>query len=336
MILICYGTRPEYIKIKPIIENFKKNNILYKVLYVQQHKDIPEELIYDIKIDVKSLTNHRLNNICTSILEFSDLFKDFEYILVQGDTTAAMAISLAAFNINKKIIHVEAGLRTYDNNNPRPEEQNRRIISQIADIHFCPTQSNLNNLINEKIIGDKYVVGNTLFDNFINLKKNISYEDEVIITMHRRENLYQIKDWFVEFENLAIAYSNIKFILPIHFNPEIRKYKGLLKKINVLEPLSHDKMLELIIKCKLIITDSGGLQEEGSFFNKKTLVCREITERSESLNVSTFLVKNPLDLKNIFDEHIYNYNINYPSPYGDGHASEYITNILKEKYLGLK
>ena len=128
----------------------------------------------------------------------------------------------------------------------------------------------------------------------------VTYEDIVLITLHRRENHEKIESWFNEINKLALEFPNIKFILPIHPNPNVRKYKDILTNIEVVEPLSHSELLEILIKCKLVITDSGGLQEECSFLNKKCLVCREITERPESIGFTTFMVKKPKDLRTIW------------------------------------
>ncbi len=147
--------------------------------------------------------------------------------------------------------------------------------------------------------------------------------------MHRRENHENITEWFTEINELAKSNRNLEFILPLHPNPNVQKHKTLLTHVNVIEPLNHKDLLDILIKTKLVITDSGGIQEECSFFNKKCLVCRKITERPESLNLSSFLVKSPKSLSYVFNNHINNYMINYKSPYGDGHATKKIIKVLK-------
>jgi len=334
MILLCYGTRPEWIKIKSLIEEFKKNNYPYKILFTGQHKDLLKEQHVDFQLEIPESNNNRLNEVIKSTMTeyFSWILNHGAYpshVLVQGDTTSAFAVALSAFHHGIKVIHLEAGLRTYDRENPYPEEINRRIISQIADIHLCPTKQAQKNLINEKIYGESYVVGNTVIDNLLQYKNECAYTDKILITMHRRENHHWIDQWFTEIDKLAEIYSQYEFILPIHPNPNVQKHRGLLKNVKVIDPLSYEDMLELLVKTRLIITDSGGLQEECSFFNKKCLVCRKVTERPEALGQSTFMVESPEKLNEIFIRHIDDYEINYECPFGDGHSAEKIMWILK-------
>jgi UDP-N-acetylglucosamine 2-epimerase len=330
MILISYGTRPEWIKIKPLISEMKKHGIKFKTLFTGQHKDLVENLA-DFNLTMLDNSTNRLDNIINNCTNLPDeWFNGINYVLVQGDTSTALGLALAAFHRQIKIIHLEAGLRTYDYSNPYPEEMNRQIISRMSDINLCPTTYNLNNLKNEKVMGKSYVVGNTGLDNLLEYKDEVTYEDIVLITLHRRENHDKIELWFNELNKLAVQYPKIKFILPIHPNPNVIKYKNLLANIEVCEPLKHTELLKLLIKCKLVITDSGGLQEECSFLNKKCLVCRETTERPESIGLTTFMVKSPIKLINLFSEHIYNYNVEVESPFGDGKSSEKICNVLIE------
>jgi UDP-N-acetylglucosamine 2-epimerase (non-hydrolysing) len=326
MILYCYGTRPEYIKIKSLIE--KSKDIPHKILFTSQHKDIAD-FKFDYKLEIKEGVN-RLDAVISSILsdEIEVYFEGITYVLVQGDTATAFAVALAAFNRGIKVIHLEAGLRTYDKENPYPEESYRQFISRITDIHLCPTTQNFINLKNEKVGGEIHIVGNTVLDNLD--KSNLSYENIVLITLHRRENHKDIQKWFEIIEMLSTKYPEISFILPIHPNPNVSKYKHLFKKVNVVDPLSHNEFIELLKKCKLIISDSGGIQEEASFFNKKVIVCRKVTERTESLNVHSFLCPSYLNLETMFDELINNYEVNSICPYGDGNSTGKILKILKK------
>lgn len=326
MLLLSYGTRPEYIKIKPLIDVFNKNNFPYKVLFTGQHKDIAQ-FQYDYEIEIINGDN-RLDSIIQSTM--NKLPSGFSHVLVQGDTTSVFAVALSSFHRGIKVIHLEAGLRTYNNQNPYPEEQNRRLVSQITDIHLCPTNLSRANLEDERILGDKYVVGNTVLDNLLQYKDKCEYANKILITMHRRENHHWINEWFVEINKLAEMHKNFNFIFPIHPNPNIQKYKHLLTHVNVINPLLHNELMEILIKTRLVITDSGGLQEECSFFNKKCLTCRKVTERPEAQGQSTFMVEQPSDLINIFNKHINDYEINYESPFGDGKSAEKIMKILKE------
>jgi len=329
-ILISYGTRPEYIKIRPIIKLFNEKNLKYKTLFTGQHKDLLKDQKADYQIEIINDTNSRLDNIIKSTMTVFDwILEDITHVLVQGDTTSVLAVALSAFNHGIKVIHLEAGLRTYDNQNPYPEEQNRRLVSQITDIHLCPTLLSQENLENERILGDKYVVGNTVLDNLLPYKDRCEYTNKVLVTMHRRENHHWMNEWFEVIDDLAEAHPELEFIIPLHPNPNVQKHKDILKHVKVIEPMSHKELLELLIKTKMVITDSGGIQEECSFFNKICLTCRKVTERPEAQYQSTWMIEKPEDLHVSFNNHLPHYEINYECPFGDGHASEKIVEILK-------
>lgn len=329
MILLTYGTRPEWIKIKPLIEEMEKQNIPFKILFTGQHNNISNGK-FDYYLSFIDYGKNRLDNIIMNCMNIPEnFFNGITHILVQGDTTSVTGLALSALHRQIPLIHLEAGLRTYDDNNPYPEENNRKIVSTIAKIHLCPTEFNRKNLEKENVSGDIYVVGNTGLDNIKSYKEKCTYTDIVLVTLHRRENHDKINLWFEEINNLAIKHSEIKFILPIHPNPNVQKYKELLTNVEVCEPLMHTELMDILINVKLVITDSGGLQEECSFLNKKCLVCRETTERPESMNFTSFIVKTPKSLKDLFDKHIYDYEVSYNSPFGDGYSSKKICNILK-------
>ena len=333
-ILITVGTRPEELKTFKLLEILEQNSIPVLYLFTGQHKNLINRHKYDFLYNIRNNKElNRLDSIISKITEnLGRFFHKHPYIthvLVQGDTTSALAIALSAFNNGIKVIHLEAGLRTYDKENPYPEEMNRRLISQIADIHFCPTKQSQKNLIEEKIYTESYVVGNTVIDNLLPYKDKCEYTNKILITLHRRENHPIINKWFTELNKLAEMFPEYEFILPIHPNPNVQKYKYLLKNVNVIDPLPYEEMLDLLVKTRLIITDSGGLQEESCFFNKKCLTCRIVTERPEALGLSTFMVRSPDKLIEVFKEHHDNYKINVECPFGDGHAAEKIMLILK-------
>ena len=329
MILITYGTRPEYIKVKPLMVEMDRQGVNYKTLFTGQHKDIINEKA-SFNLQMKEFCDNRLDNIIQNCMNLPDeWFEGISHVLVQGDTTSVTGLALAAMHRKIPLIHLEAGLRTYDTENPYPEENNRRIVSTIARIHLCPTKQNANNLYSEGITQNVFIVGNTVLDNLIDHKEKCEYSNKILITMHRRENHDKIDLWFTEINELAKRYPELEFILPIHPNPNVQKHKGLLTNVTVINPLGHDDLLELLVKTRLVITDSGGIQEECSFFNKKCLVCRKVTERPESIGMTSFLVDSPINLKNIFDEHINNYVVNFQSPYGDGESAKKICEIIK-------
>ena len=330
MILLTYGTRPEYIKIKPLIKEFKNSNLPFKILFTGQHKDIANGE-YDFKLEMSDLSNNRLDSVIANLMNLSDdIFEGITHVLVQGDTTSVVGLSMAALHRKIKVIHLEAGLRTYDNENPFPEENNRRIVSTIATIHLCPTVLNANNLYKENVKENVFIVGNTVLDNLIDYKEKCEYTNKVLVTMHRRENHENIHEWFTEINELAKKHSELEFILPLHPNPNVQKHKDILTNVKVIEPLTHSDLLDVLVKTKMVITDSGGLQEECSFFNKKCLVCRKITERPESIGLSSYLINEPTDLKAIFDNQIKEYKIDIESPYGDGNSSKKIIEIFKK------
>lgn len=329
MISIFYGTRPEYIKLYNLYKNINKNNFPVELVKINQHTNLIDDCYFDRQINLNDNTN-RLNSIVQSTLDNLVFRKECSLCIVQGDTATAFGIAMNAFNSKIPVAHIEAGLRTFDIDNPFPEETYRRCISVFAKYHFCATEMNRNNLINEKISKNIFVVGNTSLDNLIEIKS--SYGNEVLITLHRRENKNLMEKWFIELEKIAIENKHLKFIFPMHPNPDVMKHRYILNNINVIDPLSHSETINLISRCKFIITDSGGIQEEASFLNKKTIVCRTHTERSEGLGTFSFLCVKPNDLNRIVNFIDNDYEINQVCPYGDGFAVQKITNIIKEIY----
>ena len=324
MILLCFGTRPEWLKIKPLIKVLDN----YQLLFTGQHVDLLKDIKVDYQITIANNPNRLDQLVSDCLLQFPE--GDYDSVLVQGDTASAFACAVAAFHKKKKIYYLEAGLRSYNMEHPYPEEAYRQMIARISDINLCPTELSKQNLINEKVNGKSYVVGNTVLDNLIEYKDKCEYTNKVLVTMHRRENHHWMDKWFKEINNLAIKHPEIEFILPLHPNPNVQKHKHLLTHINIIDPLSHPELLNLLVKCKLIISDSGGIQEEGSFFNKKVIVCRKTTERPEAIKTGhLYLCPSPNKLKIKFGSLIDNYYINEICPYGDGKSSLKIENLLK-------
>lgn len=327
--LLCFGTRPEWLKIKPLVKVLKN----YKLLFTGQHTDLLKDVKTDYSIHIHdSDDNKRLDQIVSDCLtQFPE--GDFDTVLVQGDTVSAFSCAMAAFHRKKKVCHLEAGLRTRDLDHPYPEEAYRQMISRIANINFCPTSMSASNLLQENVTGDIHIVGNTVLDNLLPYKEQCEYTNKILVTLHRRENHELIYDWFKCINNLAKSNSDLEFILPIHPNPNIQKHKDLLTSVNVIKPLAHKKLLDILVKCKLVISDSGGLQEESSFLNKKIIVCRETTERPEGKTSGQLVIcKNPQDLNRIFNSLKDNYEIDSPCPYGDGLSSNKISDILNEGF----
>ena len=203
----------------------------------------------------------------------------------------------------------------------------KKLIEKFQ-FHIFDTNSS-NNLQNEKVMGKAYVVGNTGLDNLLKYKQDCADDNKILITIHRRENHNKINKWFDIINQLAINNPKYEFILPSHPNPNVQQHIPILTNVKVINPLPHDKLIKILIRCSLVITDSGGLQEECSFFNKRCLVCRETTERPESLNITSFLVEHPNKLEDAFNYHISQKTIDAVCPFGDGQSSKKIIEILR-------
>jgi UDP-N-acetylglucosamine 2-epimerase (non-hydrolysing) len=326
-ILLCFGTRPEWLKIKPLIKLMKKSQ--YKLLFTGQHPDLLKDVEVDYQIKINQSDNRLDSIISDCMLQFPN--GDFEGVLVQGDTGSAFGCALAAFNRQLKIYYLEAGLRSYNLEHPYPEEGYRQMISRISNVNFAPTKLSFDNLIEEKASGETHIVGNSVLDNLLEYKTG-EYGNQVLVTLHRRENHHWMDDWFREINILAMENPDLEFILPIHPNPNVQKHRGLLTHVTITDPLEHKQLIEILRKCRLVISDSGGLQEEGSFFNKKVIVCRTTTERPEGLDTGhLYLCPSPSNLRVLFGLINKDYYIDTKCPYGDGKTSEKILDILNEK-----
>jgi len=326
-ILLCFGTRPEWLKIKPLIKLMKKSQ--YKLLFTGQHPDLLKDVEVDYQIKINQSDNRLDSIISDCMLQFPN--GDFEGVLVQGDTGSAFGCALAAFNRQLKIYYLEAGLRSYNLEHPYPEEGYRQMISRISNVNFAPTELSFDNLIEEKVSGETHIVGNSVLDNLLEYKTG-EYGNQVLVTLHRRENHHWMDDWFREINILAMENPDLEFILPIHPNPNVQKHRGLLTHVTITDPLEHKQLIEILRKCRLVISDSGGLQEEGSFFNKKVIVCRTTTERPEGLDTGhLYLCPSPSNLRVLFGLINKDYYIDTKCPYGDGKTSEKILDILNEK-----
>lgn len=333
---------------KSIIENFPPSS--FKTCFTGQHKDlinlsdIPKP-DHTLTIDQpKFRSTNRLNNIFCNILEQTEFLQNSEItkVLVQGDTTSATAIALSAFHNNIPIIHLEAGLRTYDIKNPFPEEFNRQTISKLATIHLCPTVQNAINLQKEPLKKDAKIkiVGNTGLDNINRTpfpfdpsspsSPSSPSNSIILITLHRSSNVPNIPQWFTTINDIAKDNPKITFTTPLHPNPDIQKHKHLLTNVQVTPPLTHSTLITTIKQSIFIITDSGGIQEEASFLNKRIIVCRATTERPEILNTFSELCPTPSQLPKTFVKFLDSPNPPPTSkcPYGDGKSWKKIQNVL--------
>lgn len=331
MIAVCYGTRPEYVKLKPVMDVMRLEGFPFVSVFTRQHP--PEFVLYDgHEPDVILNSGNDLNSTIAGILQYTGLLKS--PVLVQGDTASAFACALSAFNRKCRIYHLEAGLRSYNLAHPYPEEGYRRMITQIAQVHLAPTRMAAQNLANEGITRNVHIVGNTGLDNLLPMVENNMPEpgNTILITLHRRENHPIMLSWYMAISDLAEAYPELHFKLCLHPNPEVRKHIGIIgKKVEVVEPIRPDEMQYVLAAARLIITDSGGLQEEGAFLGKKVIVCRKVTERPEGLRTGHLVMcQYPQDLAQVFADTLKAGAVTAPCPYGDGRSALRVYDIIRQ------
>ena len=375
-VLLVFGTRPEAIKMAPLVLAFQKQSseIEVKVCVTAQHREMLDQVLdifdivpdYDLNImkpgqDLYDVTSNILLGMKEVLTEYKP-----DVVFVHGDTTTTIATAMSAFYQKIPVAHVEAGLRTGDIYSPWPEEANRKLTSQITKYHFTPTQTSKENLLKENVPEDDiYVTGNTVIDALfwvlekINkteslkllLSNTISKEfpafgnDQriVLITGHRRENFGQgFLDMCSAIKTLAEAHPNVNFVYPVHLNPNVQKPVSELlsgiENIYLISPLEYESFVYLMSKTYLILTDSGGIQEEAPSLGKPVLVMRDTTERPEALEAGTVnLVGTNPDIivnevtKLLVDTVRYDEMSQAHNPYGDGKACRKIVNIIKEK-----
>lgn len=280
-------------------------------------------------------------------------------VLVHGDTTTTFATALAAFYQQIPIGHVEAGLRTFDKYSPYPEEMNRVLTGHLADLHFAPTEANRNNLLAEGIEEEKiFITGNTVIDALLQVAgkpyefedevlKNIDFENRRVITVtcHRRENLGEhMENIFGAIRAIAEEFQDVEVVYPVHMNPKVREAAGKvlagMERVHLIEPLQYQPFVNLMAKSYLIITDSGGMQEEAPSLGKPVLVVRRETERPEALEAGTVKLAG-VEQETIYQmakdllshEESYNKMAFAVNPYGDGKTSERIVDLLSQKRL---
>ena len=368
-LLIVFGTRPEALKMIPLIKKLRNDSFFeIKVCVTAQHRDMLDQVLetfnivpdFDLNLMSKNQTLSNLTSkILTGINSVLESFKP-DLVFVHGDTTTTFAISLACFYKKINVAHVEAGLRTHDLYSPWPEEFNRQITSKISKYHFSPTENSKKNLINENIPNKNIIVtGNTIIDtlylglDLIKQKKlDILYKENfkfdlakktILITAHRRENFgLGISNICNAIHKLSKKFKTINFVYPVHLNPNIKeivkKKLSNLHNVFLIEPLAYLEFIFLMNKSSIILTDSGGVQEEAPALNKPVLVMRDTTERPEAVEfgkvklvgTNTNLIVNEVS-KLLEDKLYYKSFLMNANPYGDGTASVQIINFLKEQ-----
>ena len=346
------GTRPEAIKLAPLISAFKEAKIFkVRLILTGQHKEMVSQVIdfFDLKGD-KDLNlmkeKQSLCHITTSVLEgISEELKNHksQLLIVQGDTSSAFSASLAAFYNKVPVAHVEAGLRSNELYDPYPEEANRRLISQISELHFAPTQLSKDNLIKSGIKKNIFVTGNTVIDALIKVSSKIQgytnnkYDPNkqklILATMHRRENWGSRLEKILKAIKMALKeFEDVVFLIPLHKNKIVRdpikRVLGNEKRVILTEPLDYKDMVSVLKEAKFLLTDSGGLQEEAPALGKPVLVLRETTERSEAIHAGTAKligVETERILENIrlllSNKELYASMSKAINPFGDGQSS---------------
>ncbi len=361
-VFTVFGTRPEAIKMAPLIYELKSRpSIDCKVCVTAQHREMLDMVLnlFDIKpdFDLDIMTQRQtLAGITTKALTgLEEVFRQEkpDIVLVHGDTSTTFAGSLAAYYNQIKVGHVEAGLRTYDKYFPFPEEINRRLTGVLSDLHFSPTKNNRANLINEGVNPDSiFVTGNTVIDAFkTTIKKDFSFEGTplegidmdkriILMTAHRRENLgAPLENICRAVARLVRDFPDIEVIYPVHLNPAVRETAnailGNIPRVHLVEPLDVDVLHNAMNKAYLILTDSGGLQEEAPALGKPVLVLRGETERPEAAEAGTVKIAGTeediiysLASQLLTDEEEYHKMSVAVNPYGDGNASRRIVDAI--------
>ena len=362
-VMSVFGTRPEAIKMAPLVKELEKNPKIQSIVTVTaQHRQMLDQVleIFDIKPDydlnimkqgqtLADITTRALNGLDVVIKEARP-----DIILVHGDTSTTFAGALAAFYNQVKIGHVEAGLRTYDKYSPYPEEMNRKLTGAMTDFHFSPTVSNKQNLLKENVDETTiFITGNTVIDALKTTVKDeyvfadktlnsLDFEGKKIILMtaHRRENLGKpLEDICTAAKNIIMAHPDAELVYPMHLNPKVRdtatSILGGMDRVHLIDPLDVQELHNAMKRCYLVMTDSGGLQEEAPSLGKPVIVLRNETERPEAVEAGTVLMggvnrENIEKLANMLltDKAAYEKIAKTANPYGDGKASERIVQAI--------
>ena len=377
-VLLVFGTRPEAIKMAPVYHELKKNSDFFNVTVcvTAQHRKMLDQvlsvfnIIPDIDLNLMKSGQDLYDVTCSVILAMRGVIETIkpDLILIHGDTTTTLATAMASFYSNSVLGHIEAGLRTYDMNSPYPEEFNRQVVTKVAKWHFAPTTKSKQNLLNENICENQIVVtGNTVIDALLWVEKKINSDRSlkerifkelsgklnfhwqeqryVLITGHRRESFgLGFINICEAIKVLSLKYPLIQFVYPVHFNPNVQNpvqhILSGLKNVHLIEPLEYEEFFILLKNSYIILTDSGGIQEEAPTLGKPVIVMRESTERHESVVaglvrlVGTDKEKIVTNVGQLIDnEHIYLNMTTKSNPYGDGTASEKIVSFIRSNFV---
>ena len=365
-IVTIVGTRPEVIKMAPVVlELLRRQSVFdHTLVNTSQHREMLVSAMslfgMEPDIDLKLMEeNQSLASFASrSLSSVGSLLSELkpDLILIQGDTTTVMTAALAAFYQDIKVGHVEAGLRSFNRRHPFPEEINRRFVGLLADLHFAPTERARQNLLRDGVAENSiFVTGNTIVDALQSIPPAETFDDQrldhidydrmrvLLVTAHRRENHgAPLRAICQALKQLVDQFDDIEMVFPVHLNPNVRSLVNEelsgFRRIHLIEPTSYRDLLGLMRRCYLILTDSGGIQEESVSFHKPVLVLREVTERPEVVEVGAGLVIG-VDTERIVqevsgllnDEEQYQRMSSAENPFGDGHAAERIVKILAER-----
>lgn len=368
-VMTVFGTRPEAIKMAPLVHALEQNEHTESIVCVTaQHRQMLDQVldIFDIKPDydldimeqrqtLATITEKSLHGLDAVLEEAKP-----DIVLVHGDTSTTFAGALAAFYHKIPVGHVEAGLRTYDKYSPFPEEMNRKLVGQIADLHFAPTARNRDNLAREQITDGVLVCGNTVVDAIhMTVRDDFAFrapalqaldfknDRVVLVTAHRRENYGEpMENICRAIARLSDRYPDVHFVYPVHLSPYVRetaeKFLGGRDRVHLIAPLAVDEMHNLMARCYLIMTDSGGLQEEAPSLGKPVLVLRHETERPEAIEAGTVKLAGIVEDQifqmacELFDDaQAYEKMAHAVNPYGDGHTCARIVQAI-EHHFGLR
>ena len=364
------GTRPEAIKMMPVVRELNNRSDLFEhtLVATAQHRQMLDQVlsVFGVSPDIDlGLMQHdqTLGGFASRALAcLFDLFGQLkpDCILIQGDTTTVTMAALAAFYQGVSVGHVEAGLRSFDNKNPFPEEMNRRLAGCLSGMHFAPTERSQVNLLREGVRADNiFVTGNTIVDALRSIPLDGEFEDSrlssidfdrkrvLLVTAHRRENHGEpLRNICWALKELARDFDDVEIVYPVHLNPNVRSMVRSelcdVPGMHLVDPVSYNDLLRLMSRCHLILTDSGGIQEEAPSFNKPVLVLRETTERPEVIEVGAGRIVGT-DTNRIVrvasqlltDDLEYEAMSSAENPFGDGHAAERIVDILEQRLCGM-
>lgn len=369
--LFIFGTRPEAIKLAPLIKEFQRRSQFdTKVCVTGQHRQMLDQVLsfFEIKpdydLDIMQADQTLFDVTANGLKKLEKVFDDCkpECVFVQGDTTTSFIGALAAYYKKVKIAHIEAGLRSHNKYSPFPEEVNRKLAGHMADFHFAPTEQAVQHLALENIRSHVYNVGNTVIDAlFLGLEQNKkkghtknNYDflknnhRMVLITGHRRESFGKpFEDICEAIRTLSLRYADVEFVYPVHLNPNVRepvnRLLSDLSNVHLIEPLEYPEFIEMIEKSTIVLTDSGGLQEEAPSLGKPVLVMREVTERMEGVEAGTAkLVGTDKNLivsemsKLLDDKMAYDKMAKAVNPYGDGSTCAKIADVISTIYSNTK